>query len=100
MVGAHQGPWRAADGWHDRHGGRPMKTFSGRSLQHATRQALSAFLVLTGLVGPALLAPTEFHDDGNLGHEAIQSRLAPAPNIILITTDDQNRNELRWMPHT
>lgn len=58
------------------------------------RRSLVVALLLSGVAGAGLnAAPTR--------EAALASRVvSQAPNIVLITTDDQTKAELRWMPKT
>jgi arylsulfatase A-like enzyme len=72
-------------------------------VRQVRRGALPVLLGLVALtVVSALEAVPRDEGSGSTGTqvEAAPTLLAAQPNIILITTDDQNRSDLRWMPKT
>lgn len=60
--------------------------------------ALVALLAATWAAGGVVLPPVVGSGTATLARAAAAS--AVQPNLILITTDDQNLDELRWMPKT
>src|SRR5512139_2452599 len=67
---------------------REPSDLRGVSMRRALFRVLAAVVVLV----PALVAVTPARD-------AVASSAEP-PNIILITTDDQSLNDLKYMPYT
>lgn len=69
-----------------------LGTVGGASLLHPAKpvRALGAAALTVALAGSVLVGPTPQHA------VAADTR----PNIILISTDDMNKTDLRWMPKT
>ena len=69
-----------------------LGTVGGAAMLHPAKpvRALGAAALTVALAGSVLMGPTPQHA------VAADTR----PNIILISTDDMNKSDLRWMPKT
>jgi arylsulfatase A-like enzyme len=65
---------------------------------HALRAAVSRLVPVTAVVA-LLVAPGHLAPDAD-GTVAMAAQTTTRPNVVLITTDDQRADDLRWMPFT